>query len=129
MDLTSLESPEVRMTFKGIFRDGIVILESAAGLRNGEPVEVQRSPRKRVPPKPRHPVFPVEQSPSERVAALLRAGKWEQALRIRLTKEERMAAAAAAYGSWKDRPEWRGKSSAQISRELRRKAARRGRHG
>ena len=46
----------------------------------------------------------------------------------RMSKAERTAAIMAACGDWKDRPEWKGKSSAQIALELRKQAASRGRN-
>lgn len=46
----------------------------------------------------------------------------------KMTKKERMAAIMAAAGMWKDRPEWKGKSSAEIATELRKRAAGRGRN-
>jgi hypothetical protein len=47
----------------------------------------------------------------------------------KLTKQERLAAAQAVRGDWKDRPEWKGMSSIEIAAELRRRAFSRGRNG
>jgi hypothetical protein len=47
----------------------------------------------------------------------------------KMTKKERLAAAAAARGTWKDRPEWKGMTAIQIAAELRRSALGRGRNG
>ncbi len=46
----------------------------------------------------------------------------------KMTKAERLAAAAAVRGDWKDRPEWKGMSSVRIAAELRRRAFGRGGH-
>jgi hypothetical protein len=91
------------MTFKGIYRDGIIILEDATGLRNGTVVEVTR-PAKR----------------TKAVAKPVAKGKKKPA-----TRRKRSAGSVAdwpAFGIWKDRADWKGKSSAEIARELREKA-------
>jgi hypothetical protein len=100
------------MTYKGIYRDGMVTLLGEVHLRNGDAVDVNLRGK----------------SGSRRKASASRARTKKRA-RTRMTKAERLAAVLAARGTWKGRPEWRGKSSAEVSTELRRRASRRGRNG
>jgi hypothetical protein len=108
------------MTYRGIYRDGLVILDGDVNLHNGDHVEVNlrggpsspRAGRSRATKRPRS---------SKGAKSLSRL------LSARLTKAQRIAAALAVRGDWAHRPEWRGKSSAQAAAELRQRAARRGR--
>lgn len=43
----------------------------------------------------------------------------------RLTTRERIAIALAGCGAWKDRADWKGRSSASIAAEMRKRGARR----
>ncbi|CAG1010952.1 hypothetical protein PHYC_03965 [Phycisphaerales bacterium] len=84
------------MTYRGVYRDGIVILQGDVDLRNGDTVEVNsaraRKPARRAPTKTR--------------------------------KTARVSERLPAFGIWKDR--WpKSMSSAQIARELREQASRR----
>ncbi len=97
------------MTFKGTFRDGVIVPEQTAGLRDGDVVDI-------------------------RVRRLTATGKPRKKTRSRpvgkrMTAEQRLAAWRAVVGSWEDRPEWKGKSSAQIARDIRARAAARGARG
>jgi outer membrane protein assembly factor BamB len=98
------------MSYRGVYRDGIVVLEGEVDLRNGTTVEVNPA-----------------------------RGKGKGRRKVSSTpRRDRKAAQVhpfiALAGLWKDRPEWRGRSSVEIVRELRRRspstrARRRGRHG
>jgi hypothetical protein len=112
------------MVYRGIYRDGIIIPDDAAGLKNGEEVHFfaaarsvsgsRRSDSRR---------SPRSTSPTAVTAAL-----WEALAAKRLTKKQRLAAAAAACGSWSNRADMKGKSSARIAADLRKRASRRGPH-
>lgn len=105
------------MTYRGIYRDGYVRLEGDVDLRNGTPVEVfslRETRARRVSSKARR----------AKASRVSRKSEWERAMARakKMTKKERMAAVMAAAGAWKDRPEWKGKSSAEIATELRKRA-------
>jgi hypothetical protein len=84
------------MMFKGVYRDGVVVLEDATGLRNGQPVDVVAS----------------------RTA---RKGAGGRKVKPSARKQKADAFLALA-GLWKGRPEWKGMSSVEIAAELRRRA-------
>ncbi|CAG0997522.1 hypothetical protein PHYC_02659 [Phycisphaerales bacterium] len=94
------------MSFKGTYRDGIVYLTgngSEVARRDGERVEV--TPLRR----PRKSAGPARARPASKT-------------KKRLTKAQRLAAFDAAFGIWKDRPDWKGKTTLEIVAELRKKA-------
>ena len=110
------------MTYRGVYRDGYVRLEGDNDLQDGARVEVSLEPDSRLP-----------RTAAERLRAAAE-GKAAAALLKRLTskrmtKAQRLAALDAAFGMYKDRPDWKGKSTVQIAAELRVRASRRGRHG
>lgn len=110
------------MTYRGVYRGGVVRLEGEVDLPEGSVVEVSRAgrtSRKRTASEQRR-------ANAEGKAA---AAYWKRLTSKRMTKAQRLAAFEAAFGAWKDRPEWEGLSSAQIAAELRKRAARRGRNG
>jgi hypothetical protein len=86
------------MTFRGVYRDGVVILDDHEGLRNGAVVKVTRSTRGRKA-----------------------TGKAKTTTPKRGAKKAKDPLLALA-GIWKNRAEWKGKTTLQIVQELRRKA-------
>ncbi|MEK6703975.1 MAG: hypothetical protein AABZ53_17085 [Planctomycetota bacterium] len=116
------------MTYKGVYRDGIVTLQGDVDLRNGAAVDVNL---RSVPKKSRRKTLSAKASAKRKatsnVAALFRANGWELLPQSKMTKEQRIAAALAVQGTWSDRPDWKGKSTVQIAKELRERASRRGR--
>jgi hypothetical protein len=115
------------MTYKGVYRDGIVILQGDTNIQNGALVDVNLRGAKRTA-KSSARSKTIEHS-TLILAATSTHNAWNSLLRTKLTKAQRMAALLAARGSWKDRPDFKGKSSAQAAAELRTKASRRGRNG
>ena len=117
------------MSYRGIYRDGIVIIQGDVDLRNGALVNVNLRNGHR-PEKARGRIAAAGKSKSKeltsrQVAALFKQNAWDK-LRP-MTKKQRMSALLAAQGTWKDRPEWKNKSSGQVAAELRTRASRRGR--
>ena len=94
------------MTYKGIYRDGIVILRGEVDLQNGDPVEVNSAP------------------PAKRTGT--KSGRTSAKSRkpVPTSKRSKSADKLPAFGIWKDR--WPSSmTSAQIARELREQASRR----
>ena len=89
------------MTFRGIVKNGVVVVEDATGLREGDVVEVARVRR----------VKPARARSKPGTAPKERAG--------------RVADPLPGFGMWKDRPEWKGMTGAEVAAELRRGAFRR----
>ena len=117
------------MIYKGVYRDGIVIIQGEVDLRNGAVVDVNlrggrggRGSRSRGSGKAESKELTAAQ-----IASLFKHNAWDLMRRAKVTKKQRMASLLAARGNWKDRPEWKGKSSAQVAAELRKQASRRGR--
>jgi len=117
---------QLGVPYQGIYRDGIVRLDGDVDLRNGSRVEV-------------NVVRKARKSPAAKPAARARASKakskrplsgWDRAVATanKMTNRERNASIMAFCGVWKDRPDWKGKSSARIAAELRKRASSRGRH-
>lgn len=106
------------MSYRGVYRDGVVRLEGDVDLQEGSRVEVspERDPR-----LPRTAADLRRAKAAGKAAAAL----WKRLARKKMTKAERLAAADAAYGMYKDRADWEGKTSAEISLELRKRASRR----
>lgn len=93
------------MTFRGVYKNGVVILEDATGLRNGETVDVQRSKSSAVKAK--------------KSATAKRVGKMSAKPSIKGTRKP-----LPGFGAWKDR--WPADmSSVEVVAEMRREAARR----
>ncbi len=118
------------MTYKGIYRDGIVTLLGDVDLRNGATVDVNlrgkgkpQARRKSSGARPK-----AKKLTSAQIAAKSRPSAWDRMLQTKMTKKQRIAAVLAARGTWKDRADWKGKSTLQIAAELRTRASRRGRH-
>lgn len=94
------------MTYKGVYRDGVVFLSGDVDLRNGEAVEVNSAKAK----KPAKARGAAATSPKSRTTA----------------KRPKATDRLPAFGIWKDR--WPASmSSAQIARELREQVSRRAR--
>jgi len=110
------------MTYRGVYRDGVVRVEGDVDLRNGSHVEITAAIKPLV-------AKANSQSPRPKSASKVTGNMWELAMSKRLTKAQRIAAALAACGDWKDRTEWKGKSSSQIASELRKTAASRVHNG
>ncbi len=85
------------MTFRGVVKNGVIVLDNGAPLRDGDVVEVARAAR-RVTSKAR-----------TRTAVKAKPRKSRDPL--------------PGFGVWADRADWKGKSSARIARDLRRAAA------
>ena len=144
------------MTFRGIVKNGVVLLNGDARLPDGTLVDIAPRARtsdrtnghakkhaieKSVPktpkrsPKPLHGFGPWKDRPdfdglsSAQIATLLGMSAWTFMQRMKMSKRQRIAAALAACGSWKGRREWKGRSSADIAAMIRRRAARRAPHG
>lgn len=118
------------MTYKGVYRDGIVIIQGEVDLQNGATVDVNlrstaRPQTRRKPPSPR---ADAKKLTSAQIAALFRSSAWDLMRRTKMTKKQRIAAVLDARGTWKGRPDWKGKSSARVAAELRTRASRRGRN-
>jgi hypothetical protein len=108
------------MTYRGVYRDGLVFLEGEVQLRNGEAVDVN--------PRGGNGPLPSARSLVNRASGVAKSGAKASArlARVKLTRQQRLAAALAVRGDWADRPEWRRQSSSQIAAALRKRAARRG---
>jgi hypothetical protein len=91
------------MTYRGIYRDGAIVLGETLDIPNGTPIEFDVLRRSRTKRR-------VAKKPSSKKSK-------------RMTAEERVAAFMKGFGVSRDREEWKGRSTADIARELRRKAA------
>lgn len=89
------------MTFRAVVRDGMININTHGELPDGTVVEV--SPVRR----------------RARKTSTRSARKSTKATKTAKTKANPLLALA---GIWKDRPDWRGKSTLEIQRELRTKA-------
>ncbi len=118
------------MTYKGIYRDGIVTLLGDVDLRNGATVDVNL--RGKAKPQPRRKSSAArpksKKLTSARITAKSRSSAWNRMLQTKMTKKQRIAAVLAARGTWKERADWKGKSTLQVAAELRARASRRGRN-
>jgi hypothetical protein len=85
------------MTFRGVYRDGVVIIDDPSGLRNGAVVEVIQPAR-------------------------VASGASTKVRRKKATTKKGKDPLLALAGIWKDRPEWKGKSTLEVARALRKKA-------
>ena len=119
----------ILMTYKGVYRDGIVIIQGDVDFRNGAVVDVNLRGRRKSAKKKSSGKAEANQMTPAQIAGLFKDNAWDSIRRTKMTKKQRMATLLAARGTWKDRPEWNGKSSAQVAAELRTKASRRGRDG
>lgn len=98
------------MTFRGIYRDGVIVPNSEPGLSNGTVVRCTPAA------KPQRKA-PVKTAAQTRKKSGSRAEKTR-----RMTKPQRVAAVMQAFGMYRDRPDWRGRSSIEIAAELRQNA-------
>lgn len=94
------------MTYRGIVQDGIVILESATGLRNGESVAVVPSRKGGASRQRRGSALPRKGRAKAR-RGVVRSGSLDP---------------LPGFGMWKNRSDWKGKTTLQIAAGLRRKA-------
>lgn len=94
------------MTLRTVVRDGLIVVNTHGEIPDGTPVVIMRDDR------PRRSVKKAK-GPAKRTAKkkAARAG-------VRPKSDPIMK----VFGMWKDRPEWKGKSSAEIARELRERA-------
>ena len=115
------------MVYKGIYRDGIVTLLGDVDLRNGATVDVNlRGVSKRgARAIPRSPRAKANARTKTRDGPRSRSSAWDGKLKQKMTKKQRIAAILAARGTWKDRPDWKGKSTVEIATLLRQRASRR----
>lgn len=84
------------MTYRGVYQNGMVFFEGEVGLRNGDRVDVNPSRK-------------AGRRSSTKAKAKARGGKKPAAVHPLI----------ALAGIWKDRPDWRGKSSVEVVAELR----------
>lgn len=101
------------MTYRGIVQNGIVIIENPDGLRDGTVVDVQPAGRRAKKSRDLQP-RPAASAPN-------RSAKKAKALKSRARRASGDPL-FEAFGLWKNRPEWKGKSTIEIAAELRRKA-------
>ena len=92
------------MTLRGTFRDGVIIPEQSVGLRNGDEVEIVRRDR-------------------------AKGSRTKPPAKKRGAAQKRLDDFMSAFGSLRDKPEWKGKTSAAIAREIRARAPRRAQRG
>jgi hypothetical protein len=95
------------MTFRGVYRDGIIVPSADPDLPNGTVVRWTSDSRAKQSSRA------VGRSKSRSNARP--AGK-------KMTKAQRIAAVMQAFGMDRDRPDWKGRSSAEIAADLRRRA-------
>jgi hypothetical protein len=87
------------MTYRGVYQDGVVILEGDVPLRNGDRVSVNPSKAKtRSRQKPKLRSGRSGAKPSKKVHPFI-----------------------ALAGIWKDRPDWKGKSTLEVVADLRKR--------
>ena len=98
-----------RMTYRGVYRDGIVILQGDIELRNGASVEVNETPAKRPTAK------------SSSVSKKRSVSK--KATRAKSPTRNPAKHPLPGFGAWKDRADIT--DSAAFARDLRRKVSRR----
>jgi hypothetical protein len=89
------------MVYRGVYQDGVVVLEGEVDLRNGSRVEVQPARR------------------ATTAESKKRAGKGAR------TSAKSADPLLKFFGVWKDRADWKGRSSVEVAKELRRRAGRR----
>ena len=87
------------MTFRGVYRDGVIVPGGEINLPEGTRVEILVARTKR----------------SRKV---VRKAKKKTKTK-RMTAEQRVAAFMQGFGISRDRPDWKGKSTQEIARELR----------
>lgn len=101
----------MRMEFRGTFRDGVVIPDRTDELRNGDVVRFVPEKKKVIKPS----------ATASTRAKRVREGK--------AAAKRRLDAFMSAFGCMKDRPDWKGRSSADIASELRKRASSRSSRG
>jgi hypothetical protein len=98
------------MTFRGIYRDGIVVLGDI-GLADGTPVDVNPSqPLKR---------RTASSAPTRKKSRAPRKGKAQKARSTRKAPSDQPLIDSPAIGMWEKRRDWKGKSTLDIASELR----------
>lgn len=108
------------MTYRGVYRDGIIVPTDLLDLPDGARLSFSIMPQK-------------SGSGSKRKAAPRRKGSKKKS--SRMTSVERVAAFMKGFGVSREVPEWKGKSTGEIARQLRTAALgnwgdlRGGRHG
>ena len=119
------------MTYRGIYRDGFVIIQGNVDLQNGDSVDVNLRGAAKAPSRSKPRTTPADTKAFKRgqIAEMSRSNAWDLMRRTRMTKAHRIAAVLDSRATWKDRPDWKGKSTAEIASELRIRASRRGRDG
>ena len=97
------------MTYRGIYRDGVVVLQGDVALQDGEAVEVNTAKPNRQPPATPNKKKLRSEAPQRRAG-----GKTAKKTRTRKSIQD-----LAAFGIWKDRAEWKGLSTLEIMAQLR----------
>jgi hypothetical protein len=103
------------MIYQGVCRDGVIVLRGEVDLAEGQVVEVL--PKGRPRGKAKAPKTARKQPVTDRARSKRPASKPP-----RPSRERRVEALRAAFGMWKDRPEWQGMTAVEITAELRRRA-------
>jgi hypothetical protein len=93
------------MTFRGVFRNGVIVPQEGMSLPNGTVVDIRAGKQGR------------RQKPATKATSRSEALKQK---RSRKTREDEPV--LEGFGMWKNRADWRGKSTLEVARELRRKA-------
>lgn len=92
------------MTFRTVVRDGLIVINTHGELPDGTPVEVVRTPSA----ESNNTRTVKKRSKSARGASKPAGGVSDPI--------------EALAGIWKDRPDWKGKTTSQIAAELREKS-------
>jgi hypothetical protein len=91
------------MTYRGVYRDGVVIIQGDVSLRDGAQVEITETRTARTPSTTKKP-------------------REKKVTAKRRTTTRKRDPLDGLIGFWKDRPDWKGRSSIAIAAELRDKA-------
>jgi hypothetical protein len=91
------------MTYRGVYRNGVVVIDGEVGWPDGASVEVRPAARraKRGSNQRARPTSKAKRKPSEK----------------------KVDPIMALAGIWKDRPDWRGLSTLQVVAKLRERAS------
>lgn len=111
------------MVYRGVYRDGVVIVPGGLDLPEGAEVEVL--PAARGGNSRRPAAKPKGKKPAAAKKTLAKKSKVAKRPK-RMSKAERLAALEAARGMWKNRPDFRGRSTEEIAHEWRLKFSRTG---
>ncbi len=97
------------MTYRGVYRDGVVVLQGDVALQEGEAVEVNTA-------RPNRATIAVPNKKSLRSDA---PAKRTRGTKAKKTQSRKKVQDLAAFGIWKNRAEWKGLSTLEIMAQLR----------